>query len=112
MVFCANSQKSPAPLLTLLGDYDLLEVEVMMPKRDYSRFKTALFISDDEARVLRELAQRLGFYVPRGVGAGEIGNAREVVVRLAEVYQRNPDAVLALLQDADTDAAPDDALAA
>lgn len=62
-------------------------------------FKTAIFLKDEDAATLRQAAERLGVYIPKGPGAGKLGNIRALVTLIAEAYRRDPDAVLALLTD-------------
>lgn len=60
--------------------------------------RTAVFLEEDYAEPLRDLAASLNLYITRGIGSGKIGNVKSVVVRLAEVYQRYPATIIDLLQ--------------
>lgn len=61
--------------------------------------RTCIFIEDEDAATLRQAAERLGVYIPKGPGAGQLGNIKRLVALLAAAYRRNPDAVLTLLTD-------------
>ena len=57
----------------------------------------AIRLEAKDAESIRAIAAAFEFYVERGLGAGEIGNATAVCHRIAVAYRHNPAATLARL---------------
>jgi hypothetical protein len=55
-------------------------------------------IQKREAGHLRMLAASLGLVIRRGIGAGEVGNISELMEEIADAYEIDPDAVIALVR--------------
>jgi hypothetical protein len=54
-------------------------------------------LTAQEAEASRTLAVACGIFIPRGIGAGKIGNAAEAIRRIAVAYRQEPETILALL---------------
>ncbi len=54
-------------------------------------------LTRDEMTALRSLALAFGLTVPKGPGAGELGNVRALLASFARAYQEDPDFVIAQL---------------
>jgi hypothetical protein len=68
-----------------------------MPQKDYSE-KTALFMEEDTASQLRDLAASLNFYITRGPGAGKVGNIKMLIEQVARRYQQSPEITRTAMQ--------------
>jgi hypothetical protein len=59
--------------------------------------KTVVMVDIEAGQVLRSLAASLGLFTTRGVEARRTGNLHALILRLADVYERDPAAVKELL---------------
>jgi hypothetical protein len=58
---------------------------------------TQVRLDTETAAALREIAAGFGYYVSRGLGAREVGNAAAMLKHLAERYREDPIAIRATL---------------
>lgn len=59
--------------------------------------KSNIIFDESSAVSLRDLAASLNFYTSRGPGAGEIGNIKAMLDKLAQVYEHSPEIVQAMM---------------
>jgi lysophospholipid acyltransferase (LPLAT)-like uncharacterized protein len=70
-----------------------------MDQRAWREGKEHVALQQEDARIMREIAAELGCFISRGIGAGKTGNISAIAALLVQAYQRNPAAVLELLDE-------------
>lgn len=61
--------------------------------------KTVVMVDIEAGQALRSLAASLGLFTTRGVEAGRTGNLHALILRLANVYERDPSAAIEFLSE-------------
>ncbi len=69
-----------------------------MPAAD-NRPRSSIYLTYDQITVLRNLAEKLGYFQTRGAGTGTVGSVSALLAGLALAYESNPGGVETFLSD-------------